>query len=73
VIVERGQRLRGHEFHHSRWIHPRIPPAWRLPRGPEGFAQGNIHASYVHLHFAGAPGCAARFVDRARKWSGGAP
>jgi cobyrinic acid a,c-diamide synthase len=71
VIVKRGQRLRGHEFHHSRWIHPRIPAAWLLPRGPEGFAQGNIHASYVHLHFAGAPGCAERFVDRARGWRGG--
>ncbi|HVR87420.1 MAG TPA: cobyrinate a,c-diamide synthase [Planctomycetota bacterium] len=72
VIVKRGQRLRGHEFHHSRWIHPRIPAAWQLPRGPEGFAQGNIHASYVHLHFAGAPECAGRFVERARRWRGGA-
>jgi cobyrinic acid a,c-diamide synthase len=73
VIVKRGQLLRGHEFHHSRWIHPRIPAAWQLPRGPEGFAQGNIHASYVHLHFAGAPECAGRFVQRARRWRGGAP
>ncbi|HLY11193.1 MAG TPA: cobyrinate a,c-diamide synthase [Planctomycetota bacterium] len=72
VIVRRGQRLRGHEFHHSRWIHPRIPPAWQLARGPEGFARGNIHASYVHLHFAGAPECPRRFVERARQWRGGA-
>jgi cobyrinic acid a,c-diamide synthase len=70
VIVRRGRRLRGHEFHHSRWIHPRVPPAWRLARGPEGYARKNIHASYVHLHFGGAPECARRLVESARRWGG---
>jgi cobyrinic acid a,c-diamide synthase len=68
VVVRRGRRLRGHEFHHSRWIHPRVPAAWRLAGGPEGFARKNIHASYVHLHFGGAPECATRFVDSAQRW-----
>ena len=68
VITRRGQLVRGHEFHYSRWLHPRVSPAWRLPRGPEGFARGNIHASYLHLHFGGAPGCARRFVESARRW-----
>jgi cobyrinic acid a,c-diamide synthase len=70
VIVRRGRRLRGHEFHHSRWIRPRVPAAWTLARGPEGYARNNIHASYVHLHFGGAPECALRFVDSARLWRG---
>ncbi len=70
VVVRRGRRVRGHEFHHSRWIHPRVPAAWTLARGPEGFARNNIHASYVHLHFGGAPECALRFVDSARRWRG---
>jgi cobyrinic acid a,c-diamide synthase len=70
VIVKRGRRLRGHEFHHSKWIHPRVPEAWRLARGGEGFAHGNIHASYVHLHFGGAPECAVRLVESARRWRG---
>jgi cobyrinic acid a,c-diamide synthase len=67
VIARRGVRVRGHEFHYSRWIHPRVPSAWR----GEGYAAKNIHASYVHLHFAGAPDCAVRFVDSARRWKGG--
>jgi cobyrinic acid a,c-diamide synthase len=70
VVVRRGRRLRGHEFHHSRWVHPRVPAAWTLARGPEGFARKNIHASYVHLHFAGAPECASRFVESAQRWKG---
>ena len=73
VIVRRGRRLRGHEFHHSRWVHPRVPAAWRLARGPEGYARKNIHASYVHLHFGGAPECARRFVESAQQWRGKTP
>lgn len=63
VIVRKGARLRGHEFHYSRWVHPRVPAAW----DSGGYARKNIHASYVHLHFGGAPDCAVRFVDNARR------
>lgn len=70
VIVRRGRRVRGHEFHHSKWVRPRVPAAWSLARGPEGYARKNIHASYVHLHFGGAQECALRFVDSARVWRG---
>jgi cobyrinic acid a,c-diamide synthase len=70
VVVRRGRRVRGHEFHYSRWIRPRVPAAWALARGPEGYARGNVHASYVHLHFGGAPECAARFVESAARWRG---
>jgi len=73
VIVRRGRRLRGHEFHHSKWIRPKVPAAWNLARGPEGYARNNIHASYVHLHFGGAPECALRFVQSAARWKGKAP
>lgn len=64
VLVRKGARLRGHEFHYSRWIHPRVPAAW----DSGGYARNNIHASYVHLHFGGASECAARFVESARIW-----
>ncbi len=73
VVVRRGRRLRGHEYHHSRWIRPKVPAAWRLARGPEGYARKNIHASYVHLHFGGVPECALRFVDSAQRWRGDIP
>ena len=48
-------------------------PAWRLGewRGgvqDDGYvsASGNVHASYLHTHWAGAPQMAARFVAAAR-------
>ncbi|MBQ0986689.1 cobyrinate a,c-diamide synthase [Streptomyces sp. F63] len=63
-----GARLRGHEFHRT-VIEPGAgtAPAWGLHRPSrrvEGFVQGGLHASYVHLHWAGAPGTARRFVGR---------
>ncbi|MBL7499796.1 cobyrinate a,c-diamide synthase [Frankia sp. CN7] len=41
---------------------------WRGPAGDEvaeGFVRGGIHASYLHTHWAGLPGAAARFVAAA--------
>ncbi|MZE77487.1 cobyrinic acid a,c-diamide synthase, partial [Streptomyces sp. SID5475] len=62
-----GARLRGHEFHRT-VIEPGAgaAPAWGLHRPSrrvEGFVQRGVHASYVHLHWAGAPGTARRFVE----------
>jgi cobyrinic acid a,c-diamide synthase len=56
----------GHEFHRT-VVAPRAgdPPAWRLDTGPEGWRQGGVHASYLHVHWAGSPQTAERFVDAA--------
>jgi cobyrinic acid a,c-diamide synthase len=66
---ERGQSLRGHEFHYSELV---PVPGWesaydvryrrsdRVSR--EGFCCGPILASYTHLHFASRPGAAESFV-----------
>ncbi|MEU6081781.1 cobyrinate a,c-diamide synthase [Streptomyces sp. NPDC047108] len=68
VLAPAGTRLRGHEFHRT-VIEPGSgeTPAWGL-RQPkprvEGFVRGGVHASYVHVHWAAAPGIARRFVDR---------
>jgi cobyrinic acid a,c-diamide synthase len=68
VLASAGTRVRGHEFHRT-VCQPRSgrQPAWQWRDGaPEGFVQGNIHASYLHLHWAGLPDTARRFVAACR-------
>ncbi|MFJ2301873.1 cobyrinate a,c-diamide synthase [Streptomyces sp. NPDC087787] len=73
VLAGAGERMRGHEFHRTA-VEPgsgtgTAAPAWgvRVPeRRVEGFVQRNVHASYLHTHWAAAPGFARRFVERCR-------
>jgi cobyrinic acid a,c-diamide synthase len=68
-----GSRITGHEFHRTT-VHPRsgllLEPAggaawaWR-GADPEGFAAAQLHASYLHLHWAAAPAIAQRVVAQA--------
>ena len=71
----RGELLRGHEFHYSELIDdPVSDPAWRkvysLRRRPtdtvetEGYQNGAILASYLHLHCASRPAAVARFLEQ---------
>ncbi len=53
----------GHEFHRTAVTSRRAGlPAWEHG---EGVVSGMVHASYLHLHWAGVPGVAERFVDAA--------
>ncbi|MCV2491015.1 cobyrinate a,c-diamide synthase [Geodermatophilus sp. YIM 151500] len=64
VLAAAGTRVRGHEFHRTH-AEPGAGtvPAWQWSAtGPEGFVQGGVHASYLHLHWAGAPELAGRFA-----------
>lgn len=68
VLAAAGTRLRGHEFHRT-VLDPGAgaAPAWGLVRPErrvEGFVQRGVHASYLHTHWAAAPGVARRFVER---------
>ncbi|WP_405592523.1 cobyrinate a,c-diamide synthase [Streptomyces sp. NBC_01190] len=70
-LAAAGTRLRGHEFHRTR-VEPAAgpSPAWgftRPERRTEGFAARNVHASYLHVHWAGEPSLARRFVEGASK------
>jgi len=59
-----GTRVRGHEFHRT-VATPRAGThaAWQWSAaGPEGFVTRSVHASYLHLHWAGSPQLAERFV-----------
>jgi cobyrinic acid a,c-diamide synthase len=50
-------------------VEPRagLTPAWTVEgAAPEGWLERGVHASYLHLHWAGVPGVADRFVSAAR-------
>lgn len=64
VLAAAGTRVRGHEFHRTH-ADPAAgsSPAWQWsPTAPEGFVHGSVHASYLHLNWAGSPAVAERFV-----------
>lgn len=66
VLCRVGDVVRGHEFHHSMLLEPVAPTtaAYRFTEtgAVEGYAQGNVLASYLHVPFAGFPIAAERFV-----------
>jgi len=59
-----GTRVTGHEFHRTATTPGAgATPAWAWrERLAEGFVAGNVHASYLHLHWAGTPEIAERLV-----------
>jgi cobyrinic acid a,c-diamide synthase len=69
-----GTRARGHEFHRTA-IRPggQGANAWRWTASgsavTDGFVRGRVHASYLHTHWAGLPGAAARITAAARAYS----
>jgi hydrogenobyrinic acid a,c-diamide synthase (glutamine-hydrolysing) (EC 6.3.5.9)/cobyrinate a,c-diamide synthase (EC 6.3.5.-) len=68
-LLPAGTAIRGHEFHFSTLTHEPTHPAyrWRTHDGQEvaeGYARGNVLASYLHLHYGGFPAVAARLVER---------
>ena len=68
-----GTRMTGHEFHRTVATPGAAAtgaaaggPAWRWPGGDaEGYVIGGVHASYLHLHWAGRPEIAHRLVAAA--------
>lgn len=72
-LAAKNSRLRGHSFHCSRIIHDGGTEKKAIvhysisgDRRSEGFTAGNVFGSYIHLHFAGEPSLAARFISMAR-------
>ncbi len=72
ALLRAGERVRGHEFHYSRFTRARgAASAYRIVgRKPaaEGYARGGLLASYVHVHLAGVPALAQRLVDACAAW-----
>jgi cobyrinic acid a,c-diamide synthase len=66
-LAAAGTRVRAHEFHRT-VSEPACGdrPAWELGDGSRhGWAGPGLLASYLHLHWAGVPGAAARLVGTA--------
>lgn len=65
-----GRRARGHVFHQSEIVgEPEVERCFELEttsgaRAAEGYAAGNVLATYAHLHFASCPELAGAFVAR---------
>ena len=77
LLVRRGEIYQGHEFH--RWqiaieTEPRSAvaveaPLWHLAgwgaaSRPEGWTSAHLHASWLHLHWAGSPQLVKRLAAR---------
>lgn len=70
LLGTKGTALRGHSFHYSRSTANReLPEAFHArytlsgKNEVEGVVFRNVLASYIHLHFGGAPSMAAAFVN----------
>ncbi|HEX3033383.1 MAG TPA: cobyrinate a,c-diamide synthase [Bacillota bacterium] len=66
--------VRGHEFHYSTledlpedfpWVY-QLNKGGASPLRKEGYAQDNLLAGYLHMHFAGNPELARGFVESCR-------
>ncbi|HHW40943.1 MAG TPA: cobyrinate a,c-diamide synthase [Syntrophomonadaceae bacterium] len=75
ILCRAGQSLRGHEFHYSTFTPQCEGFSWAFSflkgerdAGLNGYASGNLLASYLHYHFASSPRAAARFAAACRAY-----
>ena len=77
IIGSVNDKIQAHEFHFSieeeNLSAEKIFDCEKLRTGEKyfaGFANENIVASYLHLHFVGCPSVAKNFVEACRKFGG---
>ncbi len=68
LLTRVGEKYFGHEFHRTQCTLDASAiehSAWSLESDGmnEGYADARVHASYLHLHWAGSPQLAERFVS----------
>ena len=73
-----GSQVRGHEFRYSTCEFDADAPAYLVDGTPEGYAAGDLFASYIHVHFAGHRTALAHWLERCRaracsRQAGGTP
>lgn len=71
-LADAGVQVTGHEFHRTT-VEPTHgeQPAWHWQGRTEGFATDHVHASYLHVHWAGHPQLAHAFAAAARRHAAG--
>ena len=77
LLAARGARVTGHEFHRTHVEPPAgDEEAWLVDghrvgfsADPAGRGAPSLHASYLHLHWAGHPQLAQRFADAVHAWA----
>jgi cobyrinic acid a,c-diamide synthase len=74
LLGRKGTVVRGHSFHHSRIAsQDNVATSYHVQYSIsgkeelEGFRQGNVLASYIHLHFRANPAVAENFVAAVRQ------
>jgi cobyrinic acid a,c-diamide synthase len=67
LLSRAGEQVRGHEFHRTALTRAArgLTPAWDIDGELIGVASLTLHASYLHLHWAGSPQLAQRFAEAA--------
>ncbi len=73
ILGPAGVEVHAHEFHRTRTSPPHLGAgAWLVDGAAAGFAldpagsgRATVHASYLHLHWAGEPSLAESFADAA--------
>jgi cobyrinic acid a,c-diamide synthase len=73
LLVQRGERFSGHEFH--RWQLQQVAApqglwqleGWGIQPRQEGWTTPNVHASWLHLHWAGCPVIPFRLASAANR------
>ena len=72
LLMRQGEVVRGHEFHYSTLdappTHEETVYGFSGNEQEEGFARGNLLASYLHLSLSSFPQAAERFIMTARQW-----
>jgi cobyrinic acid a,c-diamide synthase len=74
LLGRKGTVVRGHSFHHSRIVSQgevatnyHVQYSMSGKEELEGFRQGNVLASYIHVHFRANPAVAENFVAAIRQ------
>ncbi|PSB16639.1 cobyrinate a,c-diamide synthase [Phormidesmis priestleyi ULC007] len=76
-MMNKGDRVWGHEFHRSTLTHESDQPLFNLegyhssiPLKSEGWQCYQLHASYTHLHFGTQPEFLKRFLHQCSQFEG---